>query len=513
VYDIQARAILHGHLNLPTGSIGPEAFIHGGRTYTYFGIFPSLIRIPVLLVTHSLDGRLTALSIFVAWSVTALFGALLLWRVRIVVRGDVPLGWAESLSYGFVLASVLVGSVLVFLASQPDVYSEDLAWSVALCCASLFALLGVVEQPSWGRVAVSGLFILLTSLNRSTTGYACILAALLIAAWFGLGRAGPEYRRWALPMLAALLVPLVAACAVDLAKFNLLFGVPASEQLLYRIFRFSHINDGHYFGVRFLPSTLQAYLTPWNLRVTSVLPYLTLPNKPPGPIAHTALFARDPVASVLPAMPLLVGAGVWGVISSFAPNRPAPVRSFRLLLVAAAATAGGVMIFGWILERFVAEFMPLLVLASMVGMVDIWRRQDGRRRLTRVLTVAVIGALALFGFVANMGIATTPVVSWTQTQVRNYVGAERIASDLTGHPLSGHVVRGNGFPPTAPMGELFVRGNCDELYISDEALPHGFYLPATIWLPVEHRPHTPLCHALIGAAAGSPRHPDARPSG
>jgi hypothetical protein len=170
------------------------------------------------------------------------------------------------------------------------------------------------------------------------------------------------------------------------------------------------------------------------------------------------------------------------------------------------------LIFGWILERFVAEFMPLLVLASMVGIVDFWRRQDGRRRSTRVLAAAVIGALALFGFVANMGIATTPVVSWTQTQVHNYVGAERIASDLTGHPLSGHVVRGNTFPRSAPMGELFVKGNCDELYISDEALPPGLYLPDTIWLPVEHRPHTPLCSTLIGSGTGSPPHPAARPS-
>jgi hypothetical protein len=148
----------------------------------------------------------------------------------------------------------------------------------------------------------------------------------------------------------------------------------------------------------------------------------------------------------------------------------------------------------------------------MIGIVDIWRRQDGRQRSTRVVTVAVIGALALFGFVANMGIATTPVVSWTQTQVHNYVAAERVASDLTGHPLSGYVVRGNGFPSTAPMGELFVKGNCDELYISDEALPPGFYLPDTIWLPVEHRPDTPLCTALLGAATGSRRHPAARPS-
>lgn len=53
IYDIQARAIMHGHLSLPNGKIGLLAFVHDGRQYTYFGIFPSLLRIPILLFTHS----------------------------------------------------------------------------------------------------------------------------------------------------------------------------------------------------------------------------------------------------------------------------------------------------------------------------------------------------------------------------------------------------------------------------------------------------------------------------
>ena len=47
-YDLQARAMFHGHLYLPNGKMGIEAFVHNGRDYTYFGIFPSLIRMPIL---------------------------------------------------------------------------------------------------------------------------------------------------------------------------------------------------------------------------------------------------------------------------------------------------------------------------------------------------------------------------------------------------------------------------------------------------------------------------------
>ncbi len=459
---------------------------------------------PILLVTHSLDGRLTALSIFASWLATALFGALLLWRIRIVIRGDAPLGWAES--------GILWGAPRFhpgrFRAGLSGVaarrLSEDLAWSIALCSASLFALLGVIEQPSWGRVAASGVLVLLTNLNRATTGYACVLGTILIAAWFALGRAGPDRRRWALPVLLAGMVPLVAGCAVDLAKFNLFFGVPPSEQLIYKAYGFSRINGGHYFAVRFLPSTLQTYLSPGNLRLTSVFPYLTLPDIPTQPIAHTTLFTRAPTASVPASMPLLFGAGLWGVIATFEPGRPAVVRSIRILLVAAAVSAGSVMIFGWVLERFVGDFMPLLILASMIGMVDIWRRLEGRQPTVHFLAPAVVLVVGLFEFVAMMGIAATPVANWTQTQAGNYVHAERTVSDLTGHPLSHDVVRGSGFPAAAPMGELFVMGRCDRLFIAVQAVPKVFYLPPAIWLQVEHAPHTPICHSLLAAATGAP---------
>src|SRR6202035_1263560 len=42
-FDLQARAIFHGHLSLPNGVLGIEGFVHQGRTYTYFGLFPSII--------------------------------------------------------------------------------------------------------------------------------------------------------------------------------------------------------------------------------------------------------------------------------------------------------------------------------------------------------------------------------------------------------------------------------------------------------------------------------------
>jgi hypothetical protein len=499
-YDVQARAIMGGHFTLPNGSIGPEAFVHNGHQYTYFGIFPSLLRVPLFLVTHSLDGRLTAVSMLGAWLFTALFSSLLLWRIRLVFQGEASLGWAETISYGILVASILAGSVLLYLASQPNQYSEDLAWSVALASASLFALLGVVERPSWGRVLACGVFVLLTNLNRATTGYACVMAALLMAIWFGLGRAGPDRRRWWIPMLLAGMVPMAAGVAVDLAKFGIPFGVPVSAQLLFKSGGYIHINGGHYYSLRFLPSALQAYVDPTNLRFTSLFPYITLPDIPFHPVAHTTLFTRAPTASVVATTPLLVVAGVWGVITTFARHRDIVKRSLRILLIAMAATAGTAMIDGWILERFVGDFLPLLMLAGMIGTVDIWRRLADRQRTLRLAALAALALLAMFGAAANLGLAVTPATDWTRGQLVRYVEAQRAFSDITGHPLSRDVVRGSSYPRPAPMGQLFIEGRCDALYVSDQAPPSGFFLPDLIWLPVERAPHTPICDSLIGSA-------------
>ena len=137
-------------------------------------------------------------------------------------------------------------------------------------------------------------------------------------------------------------------------------------------------------------------------------------------------------------MPLFVAVGLWGVVASIQPHRSAAIRSFRILLVAAASAVGAVMIFGWILERYVADFMPLLVMASVVGMVDIWGRLDGRLRSVRMTASAVISILALFGFVANMGPAISPGGDWTQTQLDHFVQAELLVSNFTGLPGACH---------------------------------------------------------------------------
>ena len=320
-FDLQARAMFHGHLSLPNGALGLEGFVHDGRTYTYFGLFGSIIRMPILLITNSLDGKLTTISILVAWLVAGLFTALLLWKVRFLLRGDAVMGRMEATGYGILMAAIMGGSVWMVLGAIPYVFGEDIVWSICLTIGSIFALLGVVERPSRGRVIASGVLILCASLDRATTGWACVLGACLIAAWFFLGFGGKENRRWWLPIALAGLIPLVIGCAVNYAKFGVAFNVPITEQVWSQVNgyrkQFLAANHNSEVGTVFIPTDFLTYFRPDSVSFSNVFPYVTLPTSPPTAVGGVLFDKLYRTSSVSVSMPVLFLLSLWGLVTAF----------------------------------------------------------------------------------------------------------------------------------------------------------------------------------------------------
>ena len=491
-YDLQTRAMFHGHLALANGALGIEGFVHDGRTYTYFGLFPSIIRMPIMLVTSSLDGKLTPSSILIAWLLTGLFSSLLLWRVRFLIRGDAVMGRMEATAFGVLIATIMGGTVWMLLAATPYVFNEDIAWSVCLTVGSIFVLLGVIERPSWKRVTFSGLLILCANLDRATTGWACVVGAAMIAVWFGLGYGGRENRRWFIPVLAAGVVPLAIGCAVNYSKFGVLFGVSNQEQVwthvnAYRR-RFLAANHGAEEGTIFVPTNLLAYFRPDGLRLTSAFPFITLPSGPPPALSGVLFDRRYRTASLPASSPMLFLLGCWGLVTAFRPRPVGRVALTRLLLLASGSACAALMLWGYISPRYLGDFVPFLVLASAVAMTDIWRRLARQRRSVRIGALGVIGVAALFSITANTALAVTPNEEWNPTQVLHYVEAQKVVSDLTGGSLDPTVIRGTSLPPWGPADQLYVIGDCDGMYISngeDYSTVPSEQLIRNTWMVVE----------------------------
>ena len=160
LYDIQARALLHGDLAVPNGSLGIEAFRRDGRDYLYFGPLPAVLRMPIFALTDALDGKLTALSMLTAWVVSAALIALLIWRVRTIVVPERSMTALEQVAIAGLIALTSGGSALLHLAAIPWIYAEALMWAVAMSIGALYASIGMLQRPSWQRLVVAAAFVL-----------------------------------------------------------------------------------------------------------------------------------------------------------------------------------------------------------------------------------------------------------------------------------------------------------------------------------------------------------------
>lgn len=198
-----------------------------------------------------------------------------------------------------------------------------------------------------------------------------------------------------------------------------------------------------------------------------MFPFITLPGTSAHGFGGAPLFEADRVVSVPASMPLLFFVGLWGVVSVFRRRPVGRSRNLRPVLMAAAIGGGTVLVYGSLVNRLVADFLPFLILAAAVGLVEIWRLLENRRRRARLIALAAIITFGAFGIAANVGMAITPTITWSSDQVLHYVQVQSSISHITGNPLSQNVVRGNSLPNDARADELFVAGNCDALYISD----------------------------------------------
>jgi hypothetical protein len=491
-YDRQARAMFHGHLWITPGQLSIEAFIHDGHEFTYFGIFPSLIRMPVLLLTSRLDGDLTAPSLLLAWFATAVFTALLLWRLRVLIRGTALVGRAEAASYGVLMAGVMGGSVVMYLVATPIVYNEDFAWSIPLVLGSLFLLLGIQERPSWRRMVALAVLVVCANLNRTPGGYAVTIGCILVAAWFALGKGGAAARRWVIPLAVIGLIGFLANAAVTYAKFGTPVGLPMQDQSwtmlnAYRRY-FLAANGGKPWNLNHIPSQFWAYFQPFGARFSTLFPFITPPGAPAAALNGAVMELTYPTASMTTTAPLLIVLGIWGAVTAFRRRGPGRVSLARLVLVIGAVGTVGVLVWGYISQRYIGDFMPLFITASAIGMIEIWRLLEGRSRTMRGWVLGGLSAFAVYGVAANVAVAAWPVPQWSQTQTAGFVAAQQ---SLSLGSLGASVRTRGPLPFWAPSGQLFAVNHCSGLYMSsgdDSSSVPGQQIEHYTWMPVEQSP-------------------------
>jgi hypothetical protein len=503
-YDAQGRAILHGHLSVPPGSVSFEGFVVAGRTYMYFGPVPALLRLPVLLVTHSLDGRLTQLSMLLALVVLMVSGASLHWRVRERLRPGAALGRGERVAT-FALAVALGTGVPLFLASWAVVYHEAELWGAAFSVAAIEAVLRVVDAPTVRRIAWAGLLAVLAINTRVAVGLGPVLALALVGVGVaarlgyrdggalarplrvlgGLGPAESGFRVLALVMVAVV-VALGSAVALNEAKFHTAFSLPLSQQVDSHIDpnqrAYVAANHGALLRARFVPTNLLAVVRPDAVAGLRAFPFVGLPHSPPTVIGNARFNALLPTLSAFTSMPLFCVLLVLGLPALV--RRPGAGPLFGPLVATGAAFVPA-LAFGSTATRYLADLLPFLWVGACAGLQALLASPRAGalwvRPPVRALAVIAVGFLTVAALIINgsVGIVQQRLLAATTTaaQRASFIRFQDDVDRLLSRRPHG-VHHGLRLPARSvgPAGDLFVLGRCDGLYVA------GF---GNSWLPAE----------------------------
>ncbi|MDP6979279.1 MAG: hypothetical protein QF570_11860 [Myxococcota bacterium] len=161
-FDSLAQSFLRGSAEVDPDAIRWEAFVVDGRAYMYFGPWPALLRLPLVLIAPGLAGEWARLSCFVASLLClAAFGTL----VRAMLAKN---PYLEAEHRSFLLVTSLVGfgvaSPLLFLMNAASIYHESIVWALAgsLCFSA-------IAVPRLGRVEALESKLLLLSFIAGAT--------------------------------------------------------------------------------------------------------------------------------------------------------------------------------------------------------------------------------------------------------------------------------------------------------------------------------------------------------
>lgn len=503
VFDLQARAIMSGRLSVPDGSLAFEGFVIDGQTYAYFGIFPSLLRIPVFLLTDRFDGELTQVSMLAAYAVA-------LWSVARVVERTHRLmrpteAWTRT---GLGVAGLLlvvsgVGSNLLFLASSAWVYHEASLWGVAGVLASFAASLRFLERERLRTVVAAGLWAAVAWTSRGSVGLApSVMLGLLGLArltghrWLSVLAPPPppstagtwaKDRRTAAVLLVAAVAGAVVFGAVNTAKFGSPTALPIDKQVGSESpwpGRAAALEayDGSLFSARLIPSVLVQTFRPDLVGLDRTWPFVGFRDAPPPTWGDVVFDTVDPSAGLTVTSPLLLvltGVGCVAVLrrrrTRDGTEQPGPAvhrtsaATLRPFLLGGVAACYPPLTIAFIAQRYLTDALPLLLVASAVGVavIDGWnpphpaRGVVGRRRM---LTTGL-------GVLAVVGVFMTAAVTWSYQRFLYPPDREAMAaavrtqvavSRLVGSPPA--VTRYEKLPIPAPGPGLAVVGDCLALY-------------------------------------------------
>jgi hypothetical protein len=288
---------------------------------------------------------------------------------------------------------------------------------------------------------------------------------------------GPRARRaYHVPILAVGAVAVVALPTwCNWMKFGSPVSIPWSHQVVALDTPSVAAFYRHHavFGLGYLPSTVGWYLRPWTLLTTGLFPFFGFTTH--AEVTSNSHFLAVGRASSIPAsMPLLAILTVVGLIIL---GRSAVIgsdedadggRGLRVTVAAAAISGFTVLVFDTVANRYLADLLPLLVAASLVGLNGAGRWWSGRPRPVHWSIGVAVAGLAIYSTLVNLSLGLEEGLvfasSPTPAQKAGLVEWQLSVHKALPVSLSFPVSAGTRAPPHPVPGQLFVQPGCAGVY-------------------------------------------------
>lgn len=489
-YDMQAHSLLHGRLDVDEHMAAIEGFHLGGKTYLYFGLVPAIMRLPTAAITDALDGRLVIVSMLAATAVALLAAGRLLWRARRWRSPDTPLTRRDVIAAGAFVAAVGLASPLLFLVSGALVYHEAIAWGVAFTLVAFDCTLEWWERPTPRALVLASLSATAALSSRPSVGGGAAVALVLVLAV----RLRRVRRRQIMGVIGAASAPFLLYASVNMARFGDPIKTPWDAQGINafdahrpEVLRRNH---GTIIGLQFVPTTFVDYLRPDGLRWQRLFPWITYRNSTPV-IGDVEFDVLDRASSVPTEAPLFCVLGAVGVVAMA--RRRRQTLPWTLLLVGGSVGVIPTLMVGFTANRYLADFLPPLVVGATLGF---WVARDRLDRASRALRRVGAGGLVVLGIASALIVSALTIQSeriYLLPTIADRHSFVQLQYDIDNALFGGkpHAVeQGDSLP--SPVGDqiVFIVGNCAALYEGD----------GHTWFEIEQAGSpsgTPLCDQLL----------------
>jgi hypothetical protein len=190
-FNSMLEHLRRGEFDVDPAAIGYEGVPRNGKTYTYFGVVPALLRLPLLLT-----GALTRLDVTRLYCALAATIALCSKLATVALINDkLPKSRLQAVGYFvIVLSLILAGAQIQFL--KASIFQETILWAGAIAAAFVYcAVRGLIAKRefSTGLIAVMAGLAGLALLTRVSTALGLYVATGLLL--FALASGGPPRSR------------------------------------------------------------------------------------------------------------------------------------------------------------------------------------------------------------------------------------------------------------------------------------------------------------------------------